>query len=83
MKAKELGKHFPSQNALKYVIHQLKAMQHGTEKSAIVLKRAGDNNSAVSLRLAAEQLRQVAVFLEGWILEPAKTRCKVKGRKCK
>lgn len=75
---------FPSQNALQYVSHQLQSMRHRAEKDAIVFERAGNKENedfALSLRLQADDMRQVAVFLEGWILEPTKTRCK--GRKCK
>lgn len=69
---------FPSQNALKYVSHQIQAMRHKAEKDAIVYDRAGDNDCALSLRLQAHDMWQVAAFLEGWILDPTKTRCKGK-----
>ncbi len=54
----------PSINAVTYVAHALRKMQHGAMKDAIVFERAGDEGCAKSLRLQAHDMHQVATFLE-------------------
>lgn len=54
----------PSPTAVCYVVHQLRAMQHRAMKDAIVIERAGGKPEARSLRLQADDFRQVAQFLE-------------------
>jgi hypothetical protein len=58
----------PSKNALKYCAYQLRKMQYGAMKDAIVLERAEMKPEAKSLLEQADDLRQVAEFLEARIL---------------
>lgn len=58
----------PSQTAIRYVAHQLRTMQHRAMKDAIVFERADEKDAAKSLRLQADDMRQVAQFLEERLL---------------
>lgn len=59
----------PSLNSLRYVVHQLRAMQHRAMKDAIVVERAKCKQEAESLRLQADDMRQVAQYLEERLLK--------------
>jgi len=65
----------PSQNALKYAAYQLRKMQYGAMRDALVIERAGDAENAKSLLLQADDMHQVAQFIEERIL-PAKKQKK-------
>lgn len=58
----------PSQSAMRYCVYQLRKMQYGAMRDALVIERAGDNENSKSLLLQAHDMQQVAQYLEERLL---------------